>query len=154
MALLQLYAPDSEVRALYDVNPNYASDSGFNLYFPDNLVLQKGTTTKVNLKVSGAMFEDGERLAYFVAPRSSISKTRVRMANGIGIIDAGYSGCFQVALDALDDCLIERGESLFQVILPSLKKFPTVVLEEEQPITTERGADGFGSTNSRLARQV
>ena len=154
MALFQLYAPDPEVRDLYADNVNYASDSGLNLFFPETLELKKGTTTLVDLKVSGAFFDGGRRRAFFMIPRSSIYKSRVRMANSVGLVDSLYSGTLKTALDALDDYTIQKGTSLFQICLPTLEPFPTIVLSEKQETTAERGEGGFGSTDGRVAAML
>ena len=37
---------------------------------------------------------------FYVYPRSSISKTPLRMANSVGIIDSGYRGNLKFAVDA------------------------------------------------------
>ena len=45
------------------------------------------------------MHDDYLPTSYMLVPRSSISKTPLRMANSIGIIDAGYRGEIMAAVD-------------------------------------------------------
>jgi dUTP pyrophosphatase len=91
-----------------------------------------------------------------IFPRSSISKTPYMLANGVGVVDSGYTGSIKLRYK-LDATLIEHG-SLGNVeveyydigdrigqlmILP----FPTVELEEVKELpSTERGDGGFGSS--------
>ena len=96
-------------------------------------------------------------------PRSSIYKTRFRMANSIGLIDAGYRGEVQAKVDVLnygksDDSFEDGpdGSRLFQicqhnflpwkriVIVPSLTELPTFSDDS-------RGEGGFGSTGTHTA---
>ena len=82
-------------------------------------------------------------------PRSSLSKTALRLANCTGIIDAGYRG----PLIGMFDCLTDTHEilkftRLLQICAPNL--MPTFVrvidtVEELGP-ETSRGEGGFGST--------
>lgn len=154
MALFQLYASDPQVQSLYDVKGNYPSDSGFNLFFPETLELKKGETVLIDLGVSGAFFENGERLGHLLVPRSSIGKTPLRLSNSIGIIDKMYTGHYKVMVDVKADFVVVKGTSLFQICLPSLAPFPTHVINAKQELTAERGEGGFGSTDNFLASRM
>ena len=84
-------------------------------------------------------------------PRSSLSKTPLRLANSVGIIDSGYRG----NLIGMFDCI--RGESpykvpqyskLVQICSPGLKPIFVTIVDtvEELGLDTIRGEGGFGST--------
>jgi dUTPase len=99
---------------------------------------------------------------FYLYPRSSISKTRMRLANSVGIIDAGYRGDLIAAVDTIGlfgssdiwhiwkETLspIKKYDRYFQVCAPDLSPFLVHIVETEQDLSppTERGAGGFGST--------
>lgn len=89
---------------------------------------------------------DVNQMAYYLYPRSSISKTPLRMSNSVGIIDAGYRGHIMAKVDNISDTdfVVKAGERYFQICVPLLIT-PTVVLAEVNDVT-ERGTGGFGST--------
>ena len=51
-------------------------------------------------------------------PRSSISKTPLRLANSIGLIDGGYRGEIMAMCDNIktDSYTVEKGQRLFQIV--------------------------------------
>lgn len=87
-------------------------------------------------------------VGYFLAPRSSISKTPLRMSNSIGIIDAGYRGEIMAVVDNISDnaYLVEKDTRLFQLLNTDLVPFSEVSVVESLS-ETSRGDGGFGSTN-------
>lgn len=131
------------------------ADSGFDLASPVNLSVD-ASTLFLDFKVKAAMYKSDTRIdlnhlepekytpsAYYLYPRSSISKTSFRLANSVGIIDRGYRG----NIGAYFDCKqgeIETGQRLVQLCSPTLDPFHVVITDS---LTfTERGANGFGST--------
>lgn len=85
--------------------------------------------------------------SYYLYPRSSISKTPLRMSNGTGIIDAGYRGNIIAKVDNIseNDYKIEKGTRLFQICDVSLDEIDIKIVDELS--CTTRGDGGFGSTN-------
>jgi len=81
-------------------------------------------------------------------PRSSISKTPLRLANSIGIIDSGYRGNIMAAVDNISDepYQVQKGQRLFQICGRYLEPIELQLVEELSD--TERGNGGFGSTGS------
>jgi len=131
------------------------ADSGFDLASPVNLSVD-GSLLFLDFKVKAAMYKSDTPIdlnnlqlenytpsAYYLYPRSSISKTPFRLANSVGIIDRGYRG----NIGAYFDCKegeIESGQRLVQLCSPTLDPFHVVLTNS---LTfTERGANGFGST--------
>ena len=118
------------------------------------MTFQSNRLGKVDFGVrcSGTMVCDNQKeypSGYYMYPRSSTgSKTPLRMANSIGIIDAGYRGNLMGCFDVMQYNIprtFEKGTSLVQICAPSL--VPIVVLiEDELDENTERGTGGFGST--------
>jgi len=99
---------------------------------------------------------------FYLYPRSSISKTRMRLANSVGIIDAGYRGDLIAAVDTIGvfgstdiwhiwkETLspIKKYDRYFQVCAPDLSPFLVHIVEREEELSppTTRGHGGFGST--------
>jgi dUTP pyrophosphatase len=86
-------------------------------------------------------------------PRSSISKTILRLANATGIIDSGYRGHLMGMFDLInlsenEEYVIEKYDRLLQICAPGLVPIVVEVVNTiaELGSQTERGAGGFGST--------
>jgi dUTP pyrophosphatase len=83
-------------------------------------------------------------------PRSSISKMPLRLANSVGIIDAGYRGNLIAAVDNIDKATVYNvapDTRLFQICSPDLSVFLKVEVVDVIPGgPTLRGEGGFGST--------
>jgi dUTP pyrophosphatase len=131
------------IRNLYSTQLDTGGNSGFDLYLPETTVFPAGKVTYADFGVQ-MMTADGA--GFFLLPRSSISKTPLRLANSIGLIDPTYRGCLMAALEntSSGDITIHAGTRLMQVCLPSLLPF-SVEWADHLP-QTQRGAGGFGST--------
>ena len=152
---------------------NTFPDSGFDLGVPMDFYITNSLSNKLPLGVHCAMYTHIQRVnndndnkhptvsilavpqAYYLYPRSSISKTPLRMSNSIGIIDSGYRGEITAVVDNIssgNSCTtpsfrINALERYFQICHPSLMPFRAVMVNtiEELGITS-RGDGGFGST--------
>ena len=71
-------------------------DAGLDLYIIEDVIFNPGDTKTIKLGISCEP-EDGK--AYYLFPRSSISKTPLRMSNSIGLIDGGYRGEIMASCD-------------------------------------------------------
>jgi dUTP pyrophosphatase len=123
-------------------------DSGFDLFCPNELKCQgRSIMNKVGLGVACSMEKDGKPCAYYLYPRSSISKTGLRLANSVGIIDSGYRGELAAVVDNVYESVwtISEGDRFFQICTPDLSSVSRVELVDELD-DTSRGAGGFGST--------
>ena len=103
--------------------------------------------TKLNFDTLNINFEKTEGSSFFLIPRSSISKTPLRMANSIGLIDSGYRGELLAVVDNTSDTdyVVEKDSRLFQIVNPDLIPFLRVEYVSELS-ETNRGEGGFGST--------
>jgi len=119
------------------------ADSGFDLACPEDVIVLKGTTF-VDFKVKGAMYNGDTPSAYFLYPRSSISKSKFRLANCTGIIDRGYRGNVGAFFDCVADSSMEKGQRLVQLCSPTLEPFEVRLVDSLS--STERGGNGFGSS--------
>ena len=137
------------------VETNLYSDAGFDLLMPEEILLD--SAEKHNFKAQildmGIKCEmidsDGKSIAYYIYPRSSISKTPLMLANSVGIIDSGYRGNIKIALrNAMPktNYRIEKHVRLTQICLPSLESFIVKLVDKSELSDTVRGEGGFGST--------
>lgn len=136
---------------------------------PEFITAAAGTTTQpvsisttTNIPPSFASDPPSQPCGFYLYPRSSISKTRMRLANSVGIIDAGYRGDLIAAIDTIgifgstdiwhiwNETLapVKKYDRYFQVCAPDLSPFLVHLVETEQELSppTQRGTGGFGST--------
>jgi dUTP pyrophosphatase len=86
---------------------------------------------------------------FWLAPRSSISKTPYRLANSLGLIDPTYRGVIKAAFDGQISIpsTTDSPMRLCQLVAPSLVPWLDVIVVDELPgPETFRGEGGFGST--------
>lgn len=91
-------------------------------------------------------FKAEQNQGYMLIPRSSITKTPLRLANSIGIIDKSYRGKVIVKLDNISkyDFEMVSGSCYFQIVSFN-GLLPHYELVNDIGITS-RGEGGFGST--------
>jgi len=148
---LSILPENLEIRTRYENHSTYhTGDSGLDLFFPEDVNINSGETKLISLGIKCEAYPSKNKehnVSYYLYPRSSISKTPLRMANSVGIIDAGYRGSLMVALDNISDepYCIEAGQRLFQICAPSLSSL-TFDLVNHLSVSA-RGEGGFGSTN-------
>ena len=118
-------------------------DAGLDLYVLEEQIFIPGETKLIKLGVSCEP-EDGK--AYFLLSRSSISKTPLRLANSIGLIDGGYRGEIMAPCDNIKDFeyKVEKGQRLFQLVAADCSPISYEIVESLSD--TSRGSGGFGST--------
>jgi dUTP pyrophosphatase len=88
---------------------------------------------------------------FYLAPRSSIWKSGVVMANSMGIIDSSYRGELMGACLPIvgTEVKLGVGDRLFQILAPDMGHISSVVVRPLAELdTTERGAGGFGSSGA------
>ena len=135
---------------LHDLNPN----AGFDLFFPESVEFGSIDTRMVNFRIKCEMrlhntLENISRsCGYYLYPRSSISKTKLMLANQTGIIDSGYRGWILGAFRYLGDSCekVEKDTRLLQICAPKLDPFLVALVEESFLSDSTRGDGGFGST--------
>ena len=139
-----------ELQKKYIDHTNYhEGDSGLDLFCPKDILVKSGETVKIDLEIRcEALKHNRNNVSYYLYPRSSIVKTPLRLANSVGIIDAGYRGNIMAFVDNIkgEDYLVEKDTRLFQICSGDLSPI-TFELVNDLSDTT-RGTDGFGSTNN------
>lgn len=88
---------------------------------------------------------------FYLYPRSSISKTHLRLANNVGIIDAGYRGIIIGKFDILPGVGVGGQligtKALLQICAPDLSPVLVRLVDTLEELgETQRGSGGFGST--------
>lgn len=135
------------------INNEYA-DSGFDILVPKEHELVPFEANKIDFNIKCEMVKMVNNTttpsAFYLYPRSSISKTKFRLANNVGIIDSGYRGNLIGMFDVLYSNMpvkCEKGTRLLQICTPTLEPFKIVMVESDNDLsTTIRGSGGLGST--------
>lgn len=150
--------------------PEYAhpDDSGMDVYAVDDYVIHPGETKLIPTGIKVAV-PNGYEIQ--IRPKSGRAlKSKMRIANSIGTVDAGFRGELQVIIENIEppikditydfddngrpiitsilrgsDMTIGKGEKFAQLVLMEVPK--AVLFQVENLDDTERGNGGFGSTN-------
>ena len=159
---------------------NEYPDAGFDVFVPDkpDWNIDPFEVHKIDFKIKCAMFNKlsyvecsvkdetnikyklNQPLGFYMYPRSSISKTHLRLANNVGIIDSGYRGNLCGVFDIhnlpidkkpyslpTDEKPYEQYQRLVQICSNTLEPFKVILVDDIDKLgTTERGEGGFGST--------
>jgi len=146
--LLKLLPLNEKASELYSNHSTFhEGDSGLDLFVVEDQVIKAFSTSFLKLGFKAAAYdENGQNVSWLVFPRSSISKTPLRLANSIGLIDAGYRGEVLAAVDNIrgEDFTVKAGERLVQAV--AFTGGPISLSIVESLDATSRGEGGFGST--------
>ena len=135
---------NKEARRLYQNHGHFHNgDAGLDLYALEDVCFASGETKKIKLGIS-CEAKDGR--AYYLFPRSSISKTPLRLSNSIGLIDGGYRGEIMALCDNIKsfDYTVEKGDRLFQLVAADSSAISFEIVDIISD--SSRGDGGFGST--------
>ena len=131
------------------VDPNYAydSDSGFDLYSTEEIVL---TPFGRALVPTGIHFDVPERCEIQVRPKSGLAiKQGLTVLNTPGTVDQGYTGEIQVIVFNTNNytVMIPKGMKVAQAVLCPVINGKYVRFESVESLDEkDRGDNGFGST--------
>jgi dUTP pyrophosphatase len=161
---MEVYADTHEIRSFYKDRHATGENSGFDLVVPEDVVCKPGEVTFIKHgmharryhatyipSARGCTVVSDPRPGFFLMARSSISKTPLMLANGVGLIDGGYTGDLIAAVRNVSNepYVVQKGTRLVQIVLPSASPFRIFWLdkpfEEDRVI---RGPSGFGSTDA------
>lgn len=139
-------------------NVSYKKDCGIDLIFPQDIILMPNHVKKCGLGIACEFIPNGDKESgpFDLVPRSSIAATPVMLTNSIGIFDPEYRGEIIAALrcfidrdhqSTIDDFSykITKGTRLVQIVAPDRKPIHVELVDELS--STDRGSNGFGSTN-------
>ena len=133
-------------------------------FFGPNWSNRNSSVNKLDFKVkcSAQMITDNRKVfntGYYMHPRSSLSKTPLRLANSTGIIDSGYRGNLIGMFDLVNlpnnlsdsreaDYFGRKLDRYVQICAPGLVPIAVEIVDSVQFLGDEtmRGGGGFGST--------
>ena len=141
---LLIKALNEKARIVYEDHGHFHNgDAGLDLYTLEDICFSSGETKIIKL---GICCEPKDGVAYYLFPRSSISKTPLRLSNSIGLIDGGYRGEIMASCDNVKnfDYTVKKGDRLFQLV--AADNSPIFYILVDTLSDTTRGSDGFGST--------
>ena len=97
---------------------------------------------------TGLAIEIPEGHVGLLFPRSSVSKTNLRLANSVGVIDSGYRGEIILKFDrkGFTDTLYSVGDRVGQLMLLQNPSIQFVEVPELR--TSDRDTGGFGSSGN------
>jgi len=141
---LKINAFNDKIHEMYKNHGHFhEGDAGIDLFIVQKKDINPGETVKLKLGIACESLEDKP---YLLMPRSSISKTPLRLSNSIGLIDAGYRGEIMASVDNIKNFsyTVNVGQRLFQIVAMDGSKIGFDLVEELT--NSERGTGGFGST--------
>lgn len=97
---------------------------------------------------TGLAIEIPEGYVGLLFPRSSIYKKSLRQTNAVGVIDSGYRGEIMAVYKTTSDvvpAIYKEGERFAQLVIVPTPEF--TIAESAELSASDRGADGFGSTD-------
>jgi len=129
-------------------------DAGFDIFTPCKIATSPNKVNKLDFNIicSAVMIDKNNKIntGYYMYPRSSLSKTRLRLANSVGIIDSGYRGNLIGMFDLFgnEEYEVCKYDRLVQICAPGLVPIYVNIVDtlEELGTPTLRGDGGFGST--------
>ncbi len=136
---------------LYSSHGNfYSGDAGLDLFVPEDTIVPANARGFIlRMGIATEMLKKDQNISYYLYPRSSMGvRTTLRLANSVGIIDAGYRGQIGAILDNLSDkdIRLAKGEKIVQICLPNLKRFSFQLVDALS--SSDRGENGMGSTST------
>lgn len=148
---IQIKCDDDICKDMWDNHPTYESslkrgDSGLDIPLPHEVVVPaKALGYKVSLGIKTSQYDP-----FMLFPRSSISKTPIRLSNSVGLIDQGYRGPLMAVVDNHSDSpfTLEAGKCYFQIVNFHANAILWQIVDELD--LTERGENGFGSTTDDI----
>lgn len=149
---LNVFTDNEELKEMYKTSKNHDSDSGFDMYVPREYIIPMNShSNKIGMGIHCSMEAENYTgyLPYMVFPRSSMgSKTPLRLANSIGLIDKDYRGEIMLIVDNLSDenVVVKKGTRLAQIVAFNGKPFEFEFVDELNE--TSRGVGGLGSTGA------
>ena len=126
----------------------HEGDAGFDIYVPHEYLVMGRKMCKIDTGIACEAWSDDRKtnISFFTFPRSSITRTPLRLANSVGIIDKGYRGNLFGCFDNISEnsYRIEAGIRLLQICSPNLEPITYEIVDTLTDTT--RGTGGFGST--------
>lgn len=127
----------------------YHNDAGFDLSTKMPVIICPGETILVPTGYYPDKHDIPDGAVGLVFARSSLNKKGLLLANGVGVIDAGYEGevfvpLWNMSRDTL--VVLEERERIAQIVIVKLDTMSALYAQPPVHVDKERGSGGFGST--------
>lgn len=164
---LYIRTDNNDVRKLLQtqIDNHRYTDSGFDIPMLRQIVNLDEYSHSFRLGIQVAAVDNNQdTMPCLLLPRSSIYKTPFRVANSIGLIDAGYRGEVQAKVDILhtpehtmNDVHVhtsyDEGTRMFQICQHNFLPWNKICIVDTLPVACDtRGTGGFGSTSLEVAQ--
>jgi deoxyuridine 5'-triphosphate nucleotidohydrolase len=158
--LLKLFPVNMEARELYTTHFGGESkkfenneNAGVDLLLAETEVYTNESKIRLmKLGVRAVLVNTftNDTIHFWLAPRSSIWKTGVVLANSMGVIDRTYRGELMAACmnyTTNNELFLQKGTRIVQVVAPDMGHIVEVrICNDNELDATLRGEGGFGST--------
>lgn len=129
-------------------------DAGFDIFVAGEQTMTSNQVNKLDHKIicKGTIISNNKvyPTGFYMYPRSSISKSNLRLANNVGIIDSGYRGHLIGMFDVVytPEVTINKFDRYLQICAPGLIPIFAKLVDSIEMLgpQTARGDGGFGST--------
>ncbi len=124
----------------------FEGDVGIDLFIPHNVNIPAKSTYLIDLEISCELINSqGQNVGYFIYPRSSISKTPLRLSNSVGVIDAKYRHTLKISLDnhSNNPYNLVKGQRLVQIVSGNLEPMKFCIVDK---LSESSRGEGFGSS--------
>ena len=125
----------------------HETDAGLDIFALEDTYIQ---STHASLVPTGIAVDIPKGYEGTIRPRSGkTAKTNLRVQ--LGTVDAGYNGEIKVIADTLNNStyLVRAGEKIAQLVINPIVT-PVVEIVEDFDTQSERGSNGFGSTDLKV----
>ena len=125
----------------------HETDAGLDIFALEDTYIQ---STHASLVSTGIAVDIPAGYEGTIRPRSGkTAKTNLRVQ--LGTVDAGYNGEIKVIADTLNNStyLVRAGEKIAQLVINPIVT-PVVEIVEDFDTQSERGSNGFGSTDLKV----
>ena len=127
----------------------HEADAGFDLFAPDDFVVSTEAPAIINTKVH---IQIPKGYVGMIMPKSGLNVKENILS--FGVVDALYTGNIVVKLYKLggEPYQIKKGDKISQIIfmpISDVNKLEETTPDDFYSIETERGDNGFGSTDTR-----
>ena len=144
---------DNSIKDIYMHHQTFHNgDSGIDLYIIKDDIIGPNDTKLIDLGIHCQLQSSpwhcpwiNKYHSYMIFPRSSISKTPLRLANSVELCAAGYTGELKIALHNTSSQYfkLKKGDSYVQLVAPNLQKISLEIVNQLR--NTSRG-----STNNNI----
>lgn len=129
-------------------SPYVFVNDGFDLITPVNVSCEELATIDYKARIQSFCVTESRKVpcGMKLYPRSSITKTPLRLANGVGVIDPGYRGTIKGVFDCFSSYTAVTGSRLVQLCASSVFPIYVTSISYNELAESNRGENGFGSS--------